>query len=156
MNKITVLILSVVVLMLFSNESWSVLPDFAKEQLIQNSESIVYGKVISQNSYWSEDRRGIFTDVKLMVYAQYKGEPQGKEITIQIPGGKVGEITQVVSDTPTFQPGSKVILHLFTKENGRKWIYGWEKGVLEVKDDFIEDYQMTTSQFISLVKSLNN
>jgi hypothetical protein len=145
-----------VVLVLFASDGKSVLPNFSKEQLIDNSESVVYGRVISQNSYWSGDKRGIFTDIKLSVHTQFKGEPLDNDITIQIPGGTVGEITQVVSDTPTFQPGSNVILHLFTKENGRQWIYGWEKGVLEVKDDFIEKYQMTTSQFGSLVKSLNN
>lgn len=155
MNKITALLLAGLSLMLFTSESLSILPDFSKEQLIRDSESIIYGEIISQNSYWLEDKTGIFTDVKLNVLAQYKGESLNGEITIQIPGGTVGKITQKVSDTPVLEPGSDVILHLFTKENGRQWIYGWEKGVLEVKDDFIDEYQMTTSQFDNLVKSLN-
>lgn len=144
---------ALVSIILLTAASQALLPDISREELILRAESIVFGEVLKVSSSWNQDRSGIFTYVTLKVESQFKGEPAGREIIIQVPGGTAGDITQKVSDTPSFSPGMRVILHLFKKETGYFWIYGWEKGALQVIDGEIPAYRMSLSQFNKLVQS---
>lgn len=139
-------------ILMLAGTSAALLPEFSKEELISQSESIVLGQVQDVRSAWAEDGSQIYTYVTLAVEEQFKGEAIGREIVVQVPGGTVGEITQKVSDTPTLIPGMEVILHLFMKETGYPWVYGWEKGVLSVENGAIPDYLMSVGQFRQLVK----
>ena len=138
-------------LLILAGSSSALLLEMTKEELIVNSESIVLGTVQEVHSAWAEDRSQIFTYVILNVSEQFKGEAVSREIVVQIPGGTVGEITQKVSDTPILVTGMEVILHLFMKETGYPWIYGWEKGALIVEEGAIPEYLMTVDQFRRLV-----
>ncbi len=156
MKRMTWLPVGVAVgLLLGLGTSEALLPDFSKEQLIQQSEAIVLGTVLDQKSSWTEDRAQIFTYVTLLVADQYKGKPVERELILQIPGGKVGDITSKVSDTPVFIVGQQVIVHAFLQNTGYFWIYGWEKGVLEVENNGIPSYNMTLEQFRHLVETTN-
>jgi hypothetical protein len=75
------------------------------------SEKIVRGQVVLMRSYWNHEKMLIHTDVKLLIDEYLKGEGP-KELTITIPGGTVGEITQWVSDTPQFHVGDYGIIFL--------------------------------------------
>jgi len=144
-----------VCLVLAVGTSYALLPNFSKEELIQKSEAIVLGTVQDVSCAWAEDHSQIYTYVTLKVEDQFKGEPVGKEMVIQIPGGTVGEMTQWVSDTPKISVGLRVILHTFMQDTGYPWIYGWEKGALTVLNDAIPDYGMTVDQFRQLVENTN-
>jgi hypothetical protein len=142
-----------VCLVLLAGTGWALLPNFTKVDLIQQSESIVMGTVLEVNSSWSVDHSGIFTYVRLEIRDQFKGQPVGQEITLQIPGGRVGEITQVVSDAPSFDVGQQVLVHVYTQDTGYPGVYGWEKGSLTVMGEAIPDYNMTIEQFRHLVET---
>ena len=153
MQKMTIQIaVALLSLLVLAGTSAALLPEMTREDLIIGSETIVQGTVSEVRCAWAEDHSSIYTYVTLDVADQFKGAPVGSELVIQIPGGQVGEITQWVSDTPTLVPGMEVILHLFLKETGYLWIYGWEKGVLLVDNGTIPDYLMTVDQFRQLVK----
>jgi hypothetical protein len=141
-------------LLFMATASQALLPNFTKEELIQKSEVIVLGTIQEMNSSWSVDHSQIYTYVVFGVEAQFKGRPVGQEITIQIPGGTADGITQWVSDVPHLEPGMRVILHTFMQDTGYPWIYGWEKGVLQVENDVIPDYNMTVDQFRQLVEKV--
>jgi len=141
-------------ILLISGNAMALLPDFTKEQLITASEEIVLGTVEETYSAWADDHSQIFTYVTLQITEQIKGDALGNTVTVQIPGGKVGEITQVTSDTPkNLTIGSEVLLHLFMQDTGYYWIYGWEKGALNVANRRIPAYNMTVDQFRSLVEA---
>lgn len=155
MNRmLQLLVLAAFVLALLTGSSMALLRNFTKEELIQNSESIVLGTVQETRCAWAEDHSQIFTYVTFRVEDQFKGQPAGTEITLQIPGGTVGEITQVTTDTPTLEPGMRVIVHTFMQDTGYLWIYGWEKGVLTVQNGQIPEYLMSVEQFRNLVNSV--
>ncbi len=142
-----------VCLISFTMTASALLKEMSKEDLITASEAIILGTVQEVHSAWADDRSGIYTYVTLSIEDQFKGDDLGTEVTVQIPGGKVGEITQVTSDTPqNLTVGTQVILHLFTKETGYYWVYGWEKGSLTVEDGTIPAYLMTVDQFRRLVE----
>ena len=75
------------------------------------SENIVRGQVIVVKSYWNPEKRLVYTDVKVLVDEYLKGDGP-KEITVNLPGGTVGGITQWVSDTPQFDVGSYYVILL--------------------------------------------
>ncbi len=151
-RKLTPLVLLAVILVLQVGTSTALLPDFTKEELIQQSQSIILGTVQELRCAWSEDHTQIFTYATLKIQDQFKGQAVGETLTIQIPGGTVGDMTQWVSDTPKLETGMKVILHTFKQDTGYNWIYGWEKGVLAVQDEAIPAYNMTIEQFRRLVE----
>lgn len=143
-------------LVLWSGVGNALLPEMTREELIEKCDGIILGTVQDVRCAWAEDHSQIFTYVNLAIQDQFKGTPVGSQLTIQIPGGTVGEITQWVSDTPTVVVGTTVIIHTFMKETGYPWIYGWEKGVLTVENGVIPEYNMTVDQFRSLVETTMN
>ena len=143
---------ALVCLFLLAGTGWALLPNFSKEELIQQSEGIVLGTVLETTSSWAADHTRIFTYVKLEIHDQFKGQPVGEELVLQVPGGRVGEITQAVSDAPHFEAGMRVLVHLYTQDTGYPGVYGWEKGVLAVQGEAIPDYSMTVEQFRRLVE----
>jgi hypothetical protein len=75
------------------------------------SENIFRGRVVLVKSYWNPEKTLVYTDVKVLVDEYLKGDGP-KEITVNLPGGTVGEITQWVSDTPQFDVGSYYVILL--------------------------------------------
>lgn len=142
-------------LILVAGTSYALLPNFSKEELIQKSDAIVLGTITGLSSSWTEDHAQIYTYATLRVEAQFKGQPVGQEMVIQIPGGTVGETTEWVSDTPELEVGMRLILHTFVQDTGYPWIYGWKKGALTVVNSVIPDYTMTLDQFRRLVEETN-
>jgi hypothetical protein len=145
------LLLIAMLLLVGLNNSPAMLVDLSKEDLIRQSEAIVYGKVLEAVSAWTEDHTQIYTYITFEIWEQFKGAKLAKQITIQIPGGKAGDITCAVEDAPALLLGETMILHLFTQDSGFLWVYGWNKGALEVKNDKITAYNLTLSDFRSLV-----
>ena len=144
---------ALVCLLVLVNTSWALLPEMTREELIIDSELIVLATVQEVESAWADDHSQIYTYVRLEISDQFKGAPIGNQLVIQIPGGKVGEITQVTSDTPkNLQVGTEAVIHLFMKETGYYWVYGWEKGALTVENGTLPDYMMTLEQFRQLVE----
>jgi hypothetical protein len=80
-------------------------------QLAQSADAIVHGTVRRMESRWSGDGRRIVTDVEIEVSETLKGQT-GKTVLVTQPGGRVGDIGQVVSGLASFTPGEEVVLFL--------------------------------------------
>lgn len=57
---------------------------------VSNSQLIVEGKVVSQRSFWDDNRLNIYTANKIEVYKTFKGQVNTEHIEIITPGGTVG------------------------------------------------------------------
>jgi hypothetical protein len=80
-------------------------------ELSQKAGTIVHGTVRRMESRWSGDRRRIITDVEIQVTETLKGQAGSTVLLIQ-PGGKVGDIGQMVHGLATFTPGEEVVVFL--------------------------------------------
>ncbi len=78
------------------------------DQLAAGADSVVVGTVVELTSRWNADRSHIETLVTISVEERLKGAPGDVRVTITVPGGQVGEIREMVSDTPGFQVGERV------------------------------------------------
>lgn len=82
------------------------------DYLVSENEMVVVGEVVGARSYWNEDRSFILTDVRLAVSDVLKGSAATREITVTVPGGKVGDLTSVIVGGASLEPGKWYVLFL--------------------------------------------
>ena len=99
------------------------------EELVDQSDWIVIGTVMGQESKWNADHTNIHTLVTISVEEWLKGKPfttskDGKyssnplscqisdRLVVTTLGGSVGDIAQHVEDVPQFETGEQVLLFL--------------------------------------------
>jgi hypothetical protein len=110
-------------------------PELKKEELIQQSDTIVVGQVQNLNSVKvpSEIRKGeedIITNVTLKVekYLRNYSDTSSQEITVQTLGGTIGNSTMDIEGAASFTQGEHVIVFLKKKNIDVFTIYGWAQG----------------------------
>ena len=82
------------------------------DELTEGADAIVLGTVRNTSSQWNDDRTSIITTVTVSVEELLKSENEYQEVSIVVPGGAVGGVTQVVSDMPVFSSEERVLLFL--------------------------------------------
>jgi hypothetical protein len=82
------------------------------EDLLNESTLVVWGYVARTDANWRYDERGahIYTTVRITPLATALGGWPEEPLVFDIIGGTVEEITETVSNTPTFYPGEEVIV----------------------------------------------
>jgi hypothetical protein len=80
-------------------------------QLAQGADAVVHGVVRRVESRWSGDKQRIVTDVEIQVTESLKGQPGGTVLVTQ-PGGRVGDVGQVVHGLASFTAGEEVVVFL--------------------------------------------
>ncbi len=99
------------VFLLCSNAAQALTIPLSQSELTGLADTVVLGTVVSSNTHWNTEHNNIYTEVVVSVTDSLKGSA-GKTITIIVPGGTDGEITQWVEDTATFMSGELVGLFL--------------------------------------------
>jgi hypothetical protein len=81
--------------------------------LTATADRIVVGEVLSVTSRWETGRRRIMTSVEINVAESWKGDvPTSRRVTIQQPGGQVGDIEMKVHGLAVFREGERAVLFL--------------------------------------------
>ncbi|MFH1382972.1 MAG: hypothetical protein ABIH70_08820 [Chloroflexota bacterium] len=104
------------------------------DDLTAAATNIIVGKVTTINSQWNAEHTSINTDVTLAVEQQVKGSWNQSEITVQVPGGQVGTVTQWVEDSPGFSAGEHVLVFLELYDNIFR-VVGGIQGKFVIGDD---------------------
>src|SRR5438132_12711820 len=91
------------------------------DQLVQQAEVIFQGTVTNVRSVWEGEgaQRHIDTYVTFQVQESVKGNA-GASYTIRMLGGRVGDETMEVTDTPKFNGGDRDIL--FVEHNNEQFV----------------------------------
>jgi hypothetical protein len=97
-----------------------------------DADLIIVGSVQGLDSRWNSDHTRIYTSVSVRPEEALKGSTGSDCLTITVPGGKVGEITQVVSDTPAFSRGERMIVSLSRMQDGTYGVHGDTQGKISV------------------------
>jgi hypothetical protein len=85
----------------------------SQETLIKTSRDIVYGQVTEIQCEKATNSDLIYTFAKIRIIEQFKGEPEGKEITVQALGGELDGRGVEVEGQPEFQKYSFVVVHTY-------------------------------------------
>ncbi|MBU8898225.1 hypothetical protein DRW03_00795 [Corallococcus sp. H22C18031201] len=100
--------------------------------LARGSDAVVHGVVHRVQSRWSGDGMRIVTDVEVEVTESLKGQPGGTVLITQ-PGGRVGDLGQVVSGLASFAPGEEVVLFLEKQGASAFRVSGMAQGKYQVQ-----------------------
>ncbi|MDP5274453.1 hypothetical protein [Chengkuizengella axinellae] len=127
------------------------LVEFNKNELVNDSDVIIEGKVVSQEV--EKDFRGYpVTDTFVKVTKVFKGDP-GKEVEIRTKGGETDDMILIVheDEVPTFEIDEKVILFLSSNKGKRPdkddfgyYVLGQTQGKFKEKGD---KYESKTLKF---------
>jgi hypothetical protein len=133
-----------------SESSSGLVVQLTLEQLAAKADSILVGKVTNITCY-QEGKGNIYTLVTLSVEQTIKGEPVG-EVVIRVPGGKVGELEMMVTDTPSFQLGERAVVFL-DKGDGTFTVVGGFQGKFTVDNNNMVGNKPLT-EFIDQIKDV--
>ncbi len=106
------------------------------ESQVQDSDAIIYGRVISQSSKIVPSAKGdvIMTLTKVESLETFSGST-AKVVELSSLGGTVNGVTMAVDGMPKLQPGEEYVL--FVKDNGDTVcpILGWSQGACQVSSE---------------------
>ncbi|MCG8346428.1 MAG: matrixin family metalloprotease [Chloroflexales bacterium] len=101
--------------------------DQSVADLAGEAEYIVIGAVRNVQSDWNADQSAMFTTVDIDVQEYLKGSDAAPTLTLTLPGGVVGTISQIDPNTPVFTSDTSVLL--FLKQGsaaGMSIVGGWQ------------------------------
>lgn len=104
------------------------------DELVNESTTVVYGRVSEVRGQWSDDRRRIDSFVTIEVFGRYKGSP-GDTLTFTVPGGQVGRYLNLVPGAPSFTPGDRAVLFLTSRGPRLPITTGFTQGIYRVTVD---------------------
>jgi hypothetical protein len=154
----TIIFYSVILMLFLQTASHSQTFKSKMENLSQNADIILTGKVVEQKSSWNTDKTRINTDVVIQADEYLKGNYSEKNISITTLGGEVGEVGEMYSHMPRFSKDEEVLL--FIKKDKKDLSYkvlNGEEGKMTVYRD--ENGEMVTSfnkRISTLKKEIKN
>jgi hypothetical protein len=104
------------------------------EQLVNESTSVVYGRVIDVRSQWTEDRRFIESVVSVEILRGLKGTTHDA-ISFIVPGGQLGRYLNVIPGAPVFATGDMAIFFLSSRGPRLPVTTGLTQGIYRVARD---------------------
>ncbi|MDO8681502.1 MAG: hypothetical protein Q7R30_23540 [Acidobacteriota bacterium] len=104
------------------------------DELVNESTTVVYGRVSDVQGRWSDDRRRIDSLVTIEVVGRYKGSP-GETLTFTVPGGQVGPYLNLVPGAPSFARGDRAVLFLTARGPRLPITTGFTQGIYRVTVD---------------------
>jgi hypothetical protein len=142
------LFVSMVLYEVGTENGYALVVKMSLEDLSREASSIVVGEVTDMQSQWEDGN--IYTDVTISVERYIKGAG-GKEVTIKVLGGTVGDITQWVSDVPDFQIGERTLIFLRNDQ-----VVGWHQGKFAIVNHevMVEDVFVDEADFINRIRDI--
>ncbi len=104
------------------------------EQLVNESQSVVYGRVSAVRAQWTADRRFIESVVTVEILRGMKGSA-GESIAFTVPGGQVGRYVNVIPGAPSFAPGDLAVFFLTAQGPRLPVTTGLTQGIYRVQRD---------------------
>ena len=100
-------------------------------ELVNLAPIIAHGQVVDVHAEWSAGRLAVQTLVTLRVDEYLKGD-LGSEITIRVPGGRLGRYRTIMVGAPVFQRGDELVLFLNAGAPVYPSIVGLSQGAFRV------------------------
>ena len=129
------------------------IPPPGLEELVNQADLIVVGRVDNLNSYWNPEHSHIFTNVGVSVERVVKGTPGG-DVVVRAPGGTAEGITEWLSEAPSFAVGERALLFLKSEDQGVHSLASLRWGKQMVEDDRVLPMNLAVSQVISSVDEI--
>ena len=117
----------------FGADATTVIP-LTFEQLVTESQAVVYGRVSDVRSQWTADHRFIESVVTVEILRGMKGSARDS-ISFTTPGGQVGRYLNVIPGAPTFAAGDLAVFFLTAQGPRLPVTTGLTQGIYRVRRD---------------------
>jgi len=104
------------------------------EQIVNESQSVVYGRVSDVRAQWTADRRFIESVVTIEILRGMKGTAR-ESIAFTVPGGRVGRYLNVIPGAPSFAAGDTAVFFLTAQGARLPVTTGLTQGIYRVQRD---------------------
>ncbi len=102
---------------------------FSIAELARQSDDIVHGRVMGLSAQWTDPQRGLIETVAMLsIHETLKGAAFDSALLVHTPGGRIGDLTMIVSDQPVLRPGEDVLLFLTRQPGGEPGVFGGDQG----------------------------
>ena len=102
------------------------------DQLATAADHVARVRCVSVDSLW--ENGAIWTVTTFDVVETLKGSLPA-QVTVHLPGGRVGHLTAAVDGTPKFNVGAEAILFLEKSQTGDFTVAGWVEGTFRISRD---------------------
>ncbi|MCW5980317.1 MAG: hypothetical protein KIT09_19690 [Bryobacteraceae bacterium] len=109
----------------------TIVPRLPFDKLVDNSEVVVHGRIVSSWSAWDPGGRYIWTHHRLLVDDALKASGP-REIVVSEPGGVIGNVGMRIAGAVPFAPGEEVVVFLYRTPVGYLRTTGWCQGKYSV------------------------
>jgi len=129
----SLVVVFVISLLTVTTSATTVVP-LSFEQLVNESQSVVYGRVSDVRAQWTADRRFIESVVTIEILRGMKGTAR-ESIAFTVPGGQVGRYLNVIPGAPSFATGDTAVFFLTGQGARLPVTTGLTQGVYRVRRD---------------------
>ena len=113
------------------------------EELVRQSSSVVYARVLEVRGQWTDDRRSIDSLVTIAVIKGLKGT-SATELTLTVPGGQVGRYLNLIPGAPSLSRGDLAVLFLTSRGPRLPVTTGFTQGIYRVSRDGVSGAALVT------------
>ncbi len=148
--KLVVILLCMVTVSLAQNFN-----EITFSELMQKSDLIIKAKIISLESRWGNDNRGkhIYTFTNFKIEKVLKGFYDKDQLTMEIAGGTVGDMTEYVSNSIIVKENQEMILFLSSQIIYSNASINKKFNVIENKV-FLENKSVPVENFATLIRNI--
>jgi hypothetical protein len=135
----------------FSTDSQAIMKRVTLSYLTNKASYICYGQVADVKSEWNENKTSISTTVNLSVLESLKNKAS-VPLSLTVPGGTVGEVTQSNSNSPLFWPNERVVVFI----DSRSRLVGAFQGKFQVLNDLVVERGLPLTSFLAEIKGVQS
>ena len=141
-------------LVLFAGTALALLPYMDTDELVSRSELVVYGEVLSIESF-EADGGAIYSIAKVVVDDFLVGTYDYTIVEVTYPGGVVGDVGMMTSISPHFEVGEEVVLFLFSNDADELVLTNYAGGKYTVETGRIVEKDISLNEFITAIDKAN-
>jgi hypothetical protein len=105
----------------------------SREELVEQADAVVAGRVIEVSSFWNAEHTAILTEAVLEVEDSIVGSAPAY-VNLRTFGGQVGNYRIEAHGFPTFQMGERLVLFLEPEKDGAQRVLGYQQGQYRIRE----------------------
>ena len=145
--KFKILLLGLLLVSGFHFSSFAQFSSSEIKNLTNGADIILTGKVTDQASSWNENKTRIYTKATIQVNEYIKGNSTGGTVTVNYPGGEIGEIGEMYSHMPRFEDNEEVLVFLKKSRNNTDYkVLNGAEGKINLLNDEVTGEKITSSR----------
>lgn len=109
-----------------------IVPALTLDDLVDQSEAVVEGRVVRSWTEWDRSRKFIWTHYEVAVAEALRGTAL-RTVVVSEPGGTVGDLTMQIAGAVEFAPGEEMIVFLYRTPIGYLRALGHGQGKFAVR-----------------------